>query len=233
MKRNGLISLNILMEELQWIQKDPFRYGFLRDFLNLGASVLYEAEDGVVLKRGRIVYSAGTVSEPSLFSDTFVALVCEPSVRDRLMEAGVFGECFECLQAVYTGDSIVPECEDVVVRQLELSDMPFVLENYHHPGAKEKHIRERLNDYMVGAFVDGRCAGFAGIHEEGAMGLLEVLPDYRRRGIAEVLESSVINWCIRNSRLPYCHVLTNNTASIALQNKLKLKFDNKPLYWLS
>lgn len=220
-------------EELRWIQKDPFRYGFLRDFLKRGASVLYEAEDGIVLKHHSIIYSAGTVSELSLFSDAFVAMVCEPSVRDRLFEAGVFRECFECLQAIYTGKPISLEREDVVLRQLGLSDMPFILANYHHPGAKEKHIRERLDDYMVGAFVNGKCVGFAGIHEEGAMGLLEVLPDFRRQGIAEVLESHLINWCLQNSRLPYCHVLTNNTASIALQNKLKLTFDNKPLYWLS
>ncbi|MFB0920954.1 MAG: GNAT family N-acetyltransferase, partial [Oscillospiraceae bacterium] len=125
------------------------------------------------------------------------------------------------------------ERRDLTARRLELSDMPFILENYHHPGANEEHIRERLNDYMVGAFVDGKCAGFAGIHEEGAIGLLEVLPEYRRRGIAEFIESHVINWCIRNSRLPYCHVMTNNAASIALQEKLKLTFDTEPLYWLS
>ncbi len=218
---------------MRWVGKDPFRYGFLQDFLNLGALVRYEAEDGVVLKRRRIIYAAGEVADSSLFSDTFVALVSESSVRDRLLDEGVFRECFECLQAVYTGDPIPIERKDITARRLELSDMPFVLENYHHPGAKEEHIRERLNDYMVGAFADGKCAGFAGIHEEGAIGLLEVLPEYRRRGIAEFIESQVINWCIENSRLPYCHVMTNNTASIALQKKLKLSFDTKPLYWLS
>lgn len=201
--------------------------------MNLGASVRFDAEDGVVLKRRRIIYSAGTVADCSLFSDTFVALVSEPSVRDKLLKAGVFRECFECLQAVYTGGPIPIEREDVTVRQLNISDMPFILENYHHPGAKEEHIRERLNEYMVGAFVDGRCAGFAGIHEEGAIGLLEVLPDYRRRGIAEFIEAHAINWCIQNSRLPYCHVMADNAASIALQEKLKFTFDTKPLYWLS
>ncbi|MFB0920967.1 MAG: hypothetical protein QMB62_08810, partial [Oscillospiraceae bacterium] len=94
------------MEELRWVGKDPFKYGFLQDFLNLGALVCYEAEDGVVLKRRRIVYAAGTVADLSLFSDTFVALVCEPLVRDQLLKAGVFRECFECRQAVYTGGPI-------------------------------------------------------------------------------------------------------------------------------
>lgn len=199
----------------------------------MGASVLYDEEDGVVLKRRRIVYAAGSAAELSLFSDTFVALVCESSVRDKLMESGIFRECFECLQAVYTGGPISIVRDDVLVRQLDISDMPFILENYHHPGSNEDHIRERLNDYMAGAFIGGKCAGFTGIHEEGAMGLLEVLPEYRRRGIAELLEAHLINWCLQNSRLPYCHVLTNNTASIALQKKLKLTLDEKPLYWLS
>ncbi|MFQ7452543.1 MAG: GNAT family N-acetyltransferase [Flavonifractor plautii] len=38
---------------------------------------------------------------------------------------------------------------------------------------------------MLGAFVDGTLAGFAGFHGEGSIGLLEVLPAYRRRGLGK------------------------------------------------
>ena len=32
---------------------------------------------------------------------------------------------------------------------------------------------------MLGAFVDGELAGFIGRHDQGALGVLEVLPEYR------------------------------------------------------
>ena len=33
-------------------------------------------------------------------------------------------------------------------------------------------------------------------------------------------------------RLPYCHVETDNQASMALQRKLGLTIDEQPLYWV-
>lgn len=222
-----------MTEVSRWVQENPLRYRFLQDFQKLGASILYSAADGIVLKRRRLVYAAGTVSDPALFSDTFAALVCEPSVRDALLGDGTFRECFDCYQAVYTNGPIPQERADIQLRQLTLDDMPFVLQNYHHPGANPEHISARIAEFMIGAFVDGNCAGFAGVHEEGAIGLLEVVPESRRRGIAEALETQVINWCLQNERLPYCHVLTDNAASLALQQKLGFTLDPKPLYWLS
>ena len=86
---------------------------------------------------------------------------------------------------------------------------------------------------MLGGLVDGVLAGFAGIHQEGAMGMLEVLPQFRRRGLAEVLEAALIDQQLRRGRFPYCHVRHGNTASEALQQKLGLTFDeNRTLYWL-
>ena len=81
--------------------------------------------------------------------------------------------------------------------------------------------------------VDGALAGFAGIHQEGTMGLLEVLPQFRRRGLAEVLEVGRIAQQLRRGLLPYCHVRLGNTASEALQAKLGLVFDaRRTLYWI-
>ena len=81
--------------------------------------------------------------------------------------------------------------------------------------------------------VDGALAGFAGIHQEGTMGLLEVLPQFRRRGLAEVLEVGLIAQQLHRGLLPYCHVRLGNTASEALQTKLGLVFDSRrTLYWI-
>ena len=53
----------------------------------------------------------------------------------------------------------------------------------------EGYVTERLRaGVMIGAFVDGRLAGFAGIHSEGSMGMLEVFEPFRRQGIGYALE---------------------------------------------
>lgn len=40
---------------------------------------------------------------------------------------------------------------------------------------------------MLGAFLRDRPAGFIGLHEEGSMGMPEVLPEFRRMGVARAL----------------------------------------------
>ena len=85
---------------------------------------------------------------------------------------------------------------------------------------------------VLGAEVGGRLAGFIGIHEEGAMGLLEVLPQFRRRGLAEALEAALIGRQLGKGALPYAQVRIGNTASEALQEKLGLTFDRRVLYWI-
>ena len=56
------------------------------------------------------------------------------------------------------------------------------------------------------------------------MGMLEVLPQFRRRGLAEVLEAALIAQQLERGRFPYCHVRHGNAASEALQKKLGLTF---------
>ena len=52
--------------------------------------------------------------------------------------------------------------------------------------------------------------GFIGIHTEGAMGMLEVLPAYRRRGIASALTSRLAFETFARGRVPfYCAAWSN------------------------
>ena len=121
----------------------------------------------------------------------------------------------------------------VTLRPLTMEDLPFVLENYHNPGAYESHIRGRIAEGMVAGQVDGQLAGFAGVHQEGALGMLEVVPAFRRRGLAEALEAAVIGRVLEEGGFPYCHVRLGNTASESLQKKLGLVFDEgRTLCWL-
>ena len=64
------------------------------------------------------------------------------------------------------------------------------------------------------------------------MGLLEVLPEYRRLGLARALEAAIIRQQVGRGRLPYGHVRTGNTASIALQKKMGMDFVERKVYWL-
>lgn len=146
----------------------------------------------------------------------------------------------ECVQAVYTKKEKLPvrglyqvEGEEVEVRPLTVEYLDFVMQTYHL-GEHEAYIRNRLEHQAVfGAFVSGEVAGFIGIHNEGSIGMLEVLPKYRGKKIAMTLETEVFNRFIENGMTPYGQVVVGNEASISLQEKLGLCLSKQSLYWLS
>ena len=91
-----------------------------------------------------------------------------------------FEDKLECYQVAYYGDA--PKLDAKIdVREAEKSDIPLIVENYHLVGEDEiaKIVGRRA---LFLGFLDGEPVGFAGEHLEGSMGLLYVLPEFRRRG---------------------------------------------------
>ena len=120
----------------------------------------------------------------------------------------------------------------VELRILDESHTDLMFEHYHMAPGRD-YVAERLAaGAMTGAFLDGVLAGFIGIHEEGSIGMLEVLPAYRRRGLGYALEAGAIRRALKEGASPYCQVIEGNTASMELQKKLGLEFSDGFVYWL-
>lgn len=66
----------------------------------------------------------------------------------------------------------------------------YVYNNYSSKDTVDvDYIKNRIKtNTMLGAFIDKKLVGFIGTHEEGSIGILEVLPQYRKRGIGEMLQ---------------------------------------------
>ena len=74
--------------------------------------------------------------------------------------------------------------------------------------------------------------GFIGQHLEGSMGLLEVLPQYRKNGYGMELEQTMINYMLEKGLIPFCQVEVTNEKSLRLQKKLGLTISREQVYWL-
>ena len=75
-----------------------------------------------------------------------------------------------------------------------------------------------------GGYLDGELVGFIGMHAEGSMGMLEVFPGWRRRGVALALEAAKIASGLAAGHVPWAQVFPENRASIALQHRLGMAF---------
>lgn len=138
----------------------------------------------------------------------------------------------ECFQAAYISKE-PPEnnSHDVEIKRLGEEYIPFILENYDMI-KDEEYITGRIKEGMFGAFYEGRIAGFIGTHPEGSIGLLKVLLEYRRRGVAVALEIYIMNRIIKKGLVPYGHIETGNAASVQLQKKLDFSISKGIITWL-
>ena len=225
LNRNRLLYLNML---------EVLRRG--------SAELLWAGEGGVLLyDRGSGAYMLTARDRaaldgmlPLLPADCDLLVGHDLWYRDEL--AGRFGLWKEelCVQA----DWMAPEPPEAPafggeLRLLGEEWAPYVCEHYSKSdiGGLE-HIRQAIGAGMLGAFVDGTLAGFAGFHGEGSIGLLEVLPAYRRRGLGEALLRGAVRLALERGQYAFGQVLIDNAPSLALQKKVGMTVAREPLYWL-
>lgn len=142
-----------------------------------------------------------------------------------------FEALLECYQGAYYGD--VPEIPetDLVIREAPEELLPFLVETYEHLTMEEMGQLVANKRILMG-FEDGRPVGFIGEHLEGSMGLLHILPQYRRKGYAEALEKSMIAKTLKEGLIPFGQVEKTNQASLGLQRKLGMTLSENLICWM-
>lgn len=148
----------------------------------------------------------------------------------------------ECMQGAYTRKEKLPvrglygpdgRGEDgFAIRTLTEEYIPFVAEHYSEIGTSE-YVSERIRHGAVyGAFYDEKIVGFIANHEEGSIGMLYVLPEYRKRHVAMALETYCMNLAVERGEIPYGQVVLGNEPSIELQQKLGICFAKGTIVWM-
>jgi len=126
-----------------------------------------------------------------------------------------------CHQVIYTKKAVPDFRHRAQYRLLKEQDADFVFENYSRAWSKD-HIKKLLQrDLIWGAYIGDEIVGFIGRHIEGAMGLLEILPKFRRQGFGKELEYFIIDKVLDENKIPYAHIVQGNDVSMSLQGKIE------------
>ncbi len=150
----------------------------------------------------------------------------------------------ECRQAAYTRREKLPVAglyredrgaspEGFQIRPLTAEHRDLVRSVYRTVD-EDGYVRERIaSNAMFGAFFGDVLAGFIGVHSEGSIGMLEVLPQHRRKKIGTALETWLCNRFIERGMIPYGQIAVGNEASFLLQERLQLCFSKETVFWMS
>lgn len=148
----------------------------------------------------------------------------------------------ECMQGAYTRKEKLPVRglygpdgrgeNGFSIRVLSEEFIPFVTEHYSEIGTEE-YVTDRIRHGAVyGAFYDEKIVGFIADHEEGSIGMLYVLPEYRKRHVAMALETYCMNLAVERGEIPYGQIVLGNEPSIGLQEKMGICFAKGTVVWM-
>lgn len=159
-------------------------------------------------------------------------LVFNDCAKDLIIEKFNFNVYSECHEAVYFSKEPLPVDENADIRKLGDEYTDFVASNYslfYDP----QYIAERIAaETMYGIFIENKIAGFIGIHDHGSLGMLEILPKFRRRGLAGNLLAYMTNLLVKRNELPRSDLIITNEASIHLHKSLNYDVSTESFYWM-
>lgn len=246
-----------LQECLEILKKQKLLHIDMIELLNRGQArlvyakdaniVLYDVASGIYfhtaesVKGGRKAFLA--LQEDASDASALESLVLHQDFMiaeaEEMLSAKVRTTCY---QAVYTRKEKLPitglyrldgkKQEGIPeIHPLTLEYLDVVTANYHMVDDAD-YIKDRIEKgWMYGAFIEGELAGFVGMHTEGGLGMLEVLPQYRGRHIGKALETYMINLSLERGMTPYGQVVVGNEVSMKLQESLGLCFSKQLIYW--
>jgi tRNA (guanine37-N1)-methyltransferase len=200
--------------------------------LEHGAELIAADENGVAIYRYRPDFLLLSGPNPlALVNDLpgpdLIFLCGSQSARAVAAHFGL-EEDYECYQLYYPHQTIE---SDLPLEPITLKDLDFVLEHYHRlePEEVEQAIQE---ERIFGLRDNNKLFAFIGLHEDHAMGMLHILPEYRRQGWGERLERALTAKVLAMGELPYGQVFTGNNASMRLQEKLGFVQCSDKVYWM-
>lgn len=214
---------------------EPIRLGY--------AKIIYEGQDGMIFVEMRSDTLMISMDNIQKFKDIYIKEnlviydlidVKQKTIAEVLVQEFHKTLQFGCYQAVYLKkESLSLEIpQDVKIELLTLDYLDTVCQAYHQMDDSDYLENKIQQGELWGLFEKQHLAGFIGMHNEGSMGILEVLPAYQRKGYGYLLEGYLINECLNEGKIPYCQVVKGNMASLQLQRKLGLEISSQLSYWL-
>jgi 8-oxo-dGTP diphosphatase len=140
---------------------------------------------------------------------------------DYILEKNELVWRLDCEKLVYPKDSSL---EDNVenIRPLRESDAKYIYVNSKYQDFTPiDYIKERIMQGVgFGIEKEGKLVAWILTHDDGAIGFLNVLEDYRRKGYAKELTLAMIRELRKQDQTPFLHIEKDNYKSMNLALKM-------------
>lgn len=215
--------------EKEYINNIDFIYIY-----NHGGEVINFNEDLIVFKYHETYFIKGT--DRAIFDflknkkSIKMLAIHNSNLNDYILERFKLKNVIVAYNYCYLKEQI-DVIDDIMIKPIGMEYYDIIKDNYSSLTDLDYLIARIKSNTFIGAFVGNNIAGFAGIHDEGSIGFVEVLKEYRRKKIGTALESYLINQLLEKNEVVYLQVEINNAGSIKFHEKLGFKRSNDKVFW--
>ena len=219
--------------------KDENNFALVNYVLSKDGQIIYAEKDGLLMFFKGIHVLFGTSGQGlekalSLVEDAN-CFVCSSSeegdaVRQRFKNIKNKKACYQILYKEPFGVKIPA---DTVVKELPPTDenIDFVTSTYTLGFARED-IKRLMQDFTFYAtYTGGEISGYIGRHDEGSIGLLEIMPKFRRMGLGAFLVDYSVKMVNGEGDIAYCNIEVSNEKSLKMHLKMNFTPSDKLVYW--
>lgn len=224
-------------EIINYLKQDYLNNLDLIYALDHGAGVIHFSQDGIMLKYNDIYMLS--VKDIHLAAQLLNDLNnCQMITihNDRYQELikekfGLTQEIVAYQYGYLKNDVTVIDVPKIQIKNIGIEYYDFIKQNYS-TFIDEDYLLKRVQaNVFIGAFDDNKIVGFAGIHEEGSIGFVEVIEAYRRKKIASMLETYMIDRLLKEKKIVYLQVDIDNIPSMRMHEKLGYVRSNDIITW--
>ncbi|MBQ7373502.1 MAG: GNAT family N-acetyltransferase [Clostridia bacterium] len=218
---------------------DKNHFALMDYLLSNGCEILYAETDGVLCFYYGIHAIFGT-SENGLKNclsliDNASCVVCSSSEEgdatlEKFKNLSKKKACYQILYEKSFGTTL-PDNTVVEVLKPTEENVDFVTKTYTLGFSKDeiKRLMTRFDFYAT--YTDGEISGYIGRHDEGSIGILEIMPKFRRRGLGAYLVDYSIKKLLEKGEIAYCNIETQNKKSLKMHEKMGYYPSDKLVYW--
>lgn len=132
----------------------------------------------------------------------------------------------------FPGDKLIPE-NKIRTGKLTSKDSDFIAsQSVYKEMLSVKYLNERINKSVsAGIYDNGKLVAWALTHDDGSIGSMHVLEEYRGKGYAKEISISLVRQCRKINKIPFLQCETKNLPAQNLVEKLGFVKDRN-VSWL-
>jgi len=163
--------------------------------------------------------------------DRYLATI-DDQILDRVKKRFACNWVLSC-QRLYLPEDVQLPAATLSLSPVLPADAEHIYSNSNYKTfSSVEYIREQIKQGPGSAYrLEDTLAGWALTHDDGAMGMLHVLDDYRRKGVAKAIVIDLIQKVRALGLTPYTYVEPSNSGSMELVTQLGFLPD-RPIHWV-